>query len=162
MNRSVDVLAVTLALVIGTAARAQTPKVNPVCERLLPAAVVGRVAGEPKAALIPLDPSVGAGGTCNYAADPSAPKKAVILLANLNENAGHADFAVAAAQGGQQPIAGLGDEAVASATIVTARKGRLLVVLSSFTKVDLNTWATKPCFTKAQLLDLVRQALAKA
>jgi hypothetical protein len=35
------------------------------------------------------------------------------------------------------------------------------VVLSSFTKVDLNTWATKPYFTKAQLLDLARQVLAK-
>ena len=155
-----ELLAAASACAAAMAAQAQTPQVNPACERLLPVALVGRVAGELKAALIPRDPHVGAGGNCNYSADPSAPRKAVMLLADINENASHADFARYSGQGRQQAIAGLGDEAVGSETIITARKGRLLVVVSSFFKVDLRTGTATAYFTRAQLIDLVRQVLA--
>jgi hypothetical protein len=156
-----DLLVVAVGCAAAMAAQAQTPQVKPACERLLPVALVGRVAGEPKAALIPRDPHVGAGGDCNYSADPSAPRKALMLLANINENASHADFARYSGQGRQQAIAGLGDEAVGSETIITARRGRLLVVVSSFFRVNLRTGAATAYFTRAQLIDLVRQALAK-
>ncbi|HXQ29644.1 MAG TPA: hypothetical protein VN848_10275 [Gemmatimonadales bacterium] len=156
-----SLLVVTLGLVSFSALKAQGRPLNPVCKRLLPAALVGRLAGEPKTALIPRQVAIGAGGDCNYVADPSAAKPQLILMADINQVAGHRDFVRYVGPIPNRPVPGLGDEANAVKTIVAARKGALLVVVSSFQKVDLKTQQAVPYFTRDQLIELVRQALAK-
>ncbi len=163
MSRRLVAALVLLPLCAGPsalAAQAQ-PQINPLCERYVPAALVGRTVGQPKAALIPRQPRIGAGGDCNYVDDPSAAKPHMMLLADLNEVASHDDFEHYVNQTTMHAISGVGDEAMGTASIVVARKGKLLVVLSAFPSVDLKTLAMKPYFTQAQLIDLVRQALAK-
>ena len=148
--------------VTATVSAAQAPPQIPaVCERLLPAALVGQTAGQPKAALIPRQPKIAAGGDCNYVVDPSAARPRMMLLADINTAASHQDVAMYAGQTAMKPIAGLGDEAFGNATIVVARRGKLVVVVSAFSAIDMHTLKGTPYFTQAQLIELVRQALAK-
>ena len=142
------------------AVQAQTP-IPTYCEKYVPAALVGKTAGQPKTALIPRRPQIGAGGDCNYVEDPSVDKPHMMLIADISMFGGHGDYARYAAQTTMHPIPGLGDEATGTETIVVARKGQLVVVLSAFQSIDRKTLAMKPYFTQAQLIELVRQALAK-
>ena len=155
------VFSLAAATVFAAQGQPTTPPIDSNCERLFPAALIARATGQPKAALIPRNPRIAAGGNCNWVDDPSAAKPRVMLLADINTVADHQEFEKYAGQTTMKAIPGLGDESSATETIVVARKGKLLVVVSAFQQVDMNTMATKPWFTQAQLIDLVRQALAK-
>jgi len=163
------VLATGVLLLGGQSLLAQARAViNPDCEKLLPATLVAKASGRAKIQLIAPDPAVGAGGDCNYGIDT----KTMVLLVNLNRFARPQDFQRYKTEEmfrtNQKPIPGLGDEAftvdgVAPGSVVVARKGKTLVILSSFVDIDPQTGARKgPYVSRAQLIELARQMLAKS
>jgi hypothetical protein len=147
-------------------ARAQAA-INPVCEKLLPAADVGKAARHPNVRLISPDPTIGAGGDCNYAIDG----KTMVLLVTVNQSARPQDFQAykghEAYQTNQKAVPGVGDEAftvdvVLPAAALIARKGNRLVALSAFVELDPTTGGFKGLYVSAdQLVALARSMLAR-
>jgi len=149
------------AFVLASPLVAQTPRLDPKCATLLPAAVVAKAAARAGVTLIPPDPTIGAGGDCNYALD----RTTMVLLVTVNRAAGHQDFARYQRdelyRTDQKSIAALGDEAFSTGeTIVAARKGKMLIVLSAFPDIDPQTGAVRgSSLTRAQLIDLAHRML---
>lgn len=146
-------------------ARAQAA-INPVCEKLLPAPEVGKAAGRPNVRLIPPDPTVGAGGDCNYAIDGTT----MVLLVTVNQSARPQDFQRLKGDEmyltNQKAVAGVGDEAftadgVLPASVLVARKGTRLVALSAFVDVDPATGDFRLYVSADQLVALARSMLAR-
>jgi hypothetical protein len=152
-----------LVAVLGSVASAGEP-IDPKCEKVLPAAAVGKLAGA-KVQLVGRDPSIGAGGDCNYATGDKG--TTMVLMTHLHNPGSTKDVDTyrGVTKGmKQEAIAKLGDEAFSAGdTIVVARAGTIVVALSGYAKADpkakggLGQW-----LTKAQLIELTRQMLAAA
>lgn len=156
----------------GAPAAAQAgPAINPDCEKLLPAKLVEQAAGRAPITLMGRDPRQGAGGDCNY----TLGGKTMLLLVNLNRSSAATEYQRYKTnrmyRTDQQPIPGLGDEAFTASIvmlshnipIVAARKGKTLVVMSTFLDMDPNTAAAKGAYlTRAQLIELARGVLARS
>lgn len=165
------VLAAGASLLAGRAVQAQVAAgIDPDCEKLLPVKLVEKASGRAPIKLIARDPSLAAGGDCNYAIGG----KTMVLLVNLDRFAGPPDYqrykGAAMYRTDQQPIPGLGEEAFSASNpmlgtsipVVTARKGKTLVVMSTFLEFDPSTAEVKGAYlTRAQLIELVREMLAK-
>lgn len=100
---------------------------------------------------------------------PVVAGKTVILSIDLNVRATARTFQsyVRSYKQGQQPIPGLGDEALAASLshqdAVVARKGTLLVTLLGTLDLDQKSPRFgKPHLTRPQLIELARQMLLKA
>jgi hypothetical protein len=144
-------------------------RVDPACERMLPARSVQSVSGWASVTLIPRDPRTGAHGSCNYAISG----RTVILSVAVNplsdpsfyesyrRNCGYEAPAV--------PIPGVGDEALACSAYgggadhaVVVHKGRVVVVLQSAKRLDPATRRFHDSyFTTDQLTDLARTVVRK-
>lgn len=144
-------------------------RVDPACERMLPARAVQTVSGWSGVTLIPRDPRKGAHGSCNYAISG----RTVILSVAVNpltdpafyesyrRNCGHDTPAVR--------VAGVGDEALACSAYgggadraVVVHSGRVVVVLQSTKRLDPHTRRFRDSyFTTDQLTDLARTLVRK-
>ena len=159
------VMSILVTLSVGVLAY-HLQEINPSCEKLLPVATVEKTSGRQNVKLIPYNPSLGAGGTCNYAIDG----KTMILLVNLDLSARPQDFQRYKTdrmyQDNQQEIQGLGDMAFScgkDGSIVVALKAKMLVVLSAFRESDPKTAKFgNYYFTREQLIELTKQMLAKS
>lgn len=146
---------------------AQAPPVHPVCERVLPTAVVGRIAGAARVRLVARDPTKGAGGTCNYAL-PGDTLLVIIMIARSS----HTMQQFAATRGSligqanQQPVLALGDDAFTYgqyANNLLARKGNVLVGVSTFLRtVRRPARVLGPRLSRDQLVALAREVLARS
>lgn len=159
------VMGIVVALSAGVLAY-YLQEINPSCEKFLPVALVEKISGRQNVKLVPYNPSIGAGGTCNYAIDG----KTMILLVNLELSARPQDFQRYKTdrmyQDNQQEIQGLGDMAFScgkDGNIVVSLKGKMLVVLSAFRELGLKTAKfMNYYFTREQLIELAKQILAKS
>jgi hypothetical protein len=134
-----------IALVSSVAAPA-VAQIDPMCEKRLPVAVVGKAA-KLSIHLIPPDPHKGAGGDCNYAEGDK-----MVLMLRLTEGGARdvKSYRGVTGEKNAKDISGLGDEAFSSGdSIVVARKGKVVIALSSFGPLSI-----------AQLIPLAKQALA--
>lgn len=162
-------VATTVCTVLGASAAAQTGAgIDPECEKLLPVGLVAQATGQKELALVPRDPTIGAGGTCNYAR-PGPGTKLMVVLVTVSRSAASSaqqEFARYKAsemyRTDQRSISGLGDEAFSTGeTILVARRGGLVIALSAFQNIDLTTGDMKgPYLTRAQLIELARRVLA--
>jgi len=141
-------------------------EINPSCEKFLPVSVVEKMSGRQNVKLVPYNPAIGAGGTCNYAIDG----KTMILLVNLDTSVGPQSFQRYKTdrmyQENQHEIQGLGEMAFScgeDGNIVVALRGKTLVVLSAFRELDTKTFKFgNYYFTREQLIELAKQMLAKS
>jgi hypothetical protein len=122
---------VALAMAALPSVRADEP-VNPMCEKVLPVALVQKVTGAKGVKLLPRNPRKGAGGDCAYGQDYDH----LLFMVGLYLSGG--DWAWKNYEGvvkgrDNVKLQGVGDVAYASGgTIVVARKGQNVVALSSF------------------------------
>jgi hypothetical protein len=141
-------------------------EINPACEKFLPPAAVEKISGLQNVMLVPYNLSMGAGGTCNYALDG----KTMILMLNLEQSARPQDYERYRThrmyQDNQQEIPGLGEMAFScgkNGNIIIALKGKTLVVLSAFRRMDPKTGMSADYyFTREQLIELAKQIFASS
>lgn len=68
VNLKAMVLLFGLAVIVSVGVLAYAlQEVNPSCEKFLPAAAIEKISGRQNVKLVPYNPAMGAGGTCNYA-----------------------------------------------------------------------------------------------
>ena len=141
------------------------PLVNPACERVLPAAIVGRIAAA-RVHLAPRDSTKGAGGTCNYAL--AGDTLLVIVTISRSSHTMQQFTATkgsAIGQANQQPVVGLGDDAFTYgeyANTLLARKGNVLVGVASFLRTTRRpTRVLGTRLSRDQLVAVAREVLAK-
>ena len=146
---------------------APAPPVNPACERVLPAAVVGRIAGAPRVHLVPRDPTTGAGGTCNYAL--AGDTLLVIIMISRSSHTMQQFAATKASpigQANQLPVPGLGDDAFTygqDANNLLARKGNVLVGVTTFLRTTRRPARVVGArLSRDQLVAVARAVLAKS
>jgi hypothetical protein len=148
----------------------QTPgaaAVDPICERLLAASVVARVAGVPGVHAVPRNPARAAGGACNYA----LPGDTLLLIFTITRSS-RAVQEFQARQSGTiaamhpQPVPGLGDEAVTYGQFdyaLLARKGNVLVSMATFfrtTRRPTRVLGTR--LSRDQVIALAREVLTRS
>jgi len=156
-------LAATLA---GSLSAQKPTTVDPLCERVLPVAVVERIAGLSHLALVPRRSMPTAGGTCNYVGDDH---RMVVLLTVLDEHA-RAEQAYLryksqpAYQENQKEVRDLGDAAFTGGAYeheLVARKGSKVIMLASMVRRDKATRETHPTVSREQLLGLAREVVPR-
>jgi hypothetical protein len=155
------------ALVLAAITAGQGPKsVDPICERILPAAAASRLTGRSDLILIPRRSIPTAGGTCNYA---TPLKRMVLLVTVLNEKARAAEHYARYKERPeyrqkQKDVPGLGDEAFTGGAYehqVVVRKGSRIVLVASMIQMDRPTRSSRAAVPREQLLAVAREVVGK-
>ena len=146
----------------------QESPINPACQRVLPATLVGRIAGAARVHLLPPNPATGATGTCNYALAGDT-----LLVSVTISRSSHTMQQFAAAKAGsiglrnQQAVSDLGDEAFTYGLYgedLLARRGNVLVGVTTFSRNSRRPDRAlgPPRLSRDQLIRVAREVLTRS